>query len=357
MPPSVPRRRLRVRRAASSRRSRHRRHRHRLRAHRARPRRRRFRARAQIQDRDPLHRRRGRLVPRQRAALRRQTRAHARRQGRRRQRRRHQGADRARRVALQGHAAPPISAFLAFEGARHLPRDAAMVRRHRQALRGFQRRHLARARGRRHRRHPLVSARGREPHRRDGARPSRLGAVASARLGRAHRRVRPQEDRRASARRRRQQAHRRCLRSRRCRLLVQFAAVTLPRRAQRRRLRASHRHPRRLVRLRFHPRLRGRKPDHRRLAEEGPRRSLSRRLRSAPRLVPVLAAGILRHARPRALRRRADAWLRARRAGPQDVEIARQRRRAPEDRAAERRGDPAPLGREFGFHRRPSHRE
>ena len=37
------------------------------------------------------------------------------------------------------------------------------------------------------------------------------------------------------------------------------------------------------------------------LAAEGPRRSLSRRLGPASRLVPVLAAGELRHARPRAL--------------------------------------------------------
>ena len=56
--------------------------------------------------------------------------------------------------------------------------------------------------------------------------------------------------------------------------------------------------------------------------------ALSRRLRPASRLVPFLAAGELRHARPRALRRRADPRLRARRAGPQDVEVAGQRRRA-----------------------------
>ena len=62
-------------------------------------------------------------------------------------------------------------------------------------------------------------------------------------------------------------------------------------------------------------------------------RALSRRLRPASRLVPFLAARELRHARPRALRRRADARLRARRAGPQDVEVAGQRHRAAGRRA------------------------
>ena len=58
-------------------------------------------------------------------------------------------------------------------------------------------------------------------------------------------------------------------------------------------------------------------------------RPLPRRLRPAPRLVPVLAAGELRHARPRALRRGADPRLHARREGPEDVEVARQHHRAP----------------------------
>ena len=54
-------------------------------------------------------------------------------------------------------------------------------------------------------------------------------------------------------------------------------------------------------------------------------RDVSRRLGPAPRLVPVLAARILRHARPRAVRRRAHPRLRARRGRTQDVEVARQR--------------------------------
>jgi hypothetical protein len=50
-----------------------------------------------------------------------------------------------------------------------------------------------------------------------------------------------------------------------------------------------------------------------------PGRPLPRRLRPAPRLVPVLAADRLRHRRPRAVQGAADARLRRRRQGPQDV--------------------------------------
>ena len=54
------------------------------------------------------------------------------------------------------------------------------------------------------------------------------------------------------------------------------------------------------------------------------RGDVSRGLGPASRLVPVVAARELRHARPRAVRHRADARLHARREGPQDVEVARQ---------------------------------
>ena len=84
--------------------------------------------------------------------------------------------------------------------------------------------------------------------------------------------------------------------------------------------------------------------------------ALSRRLRPASRLVPFLAARSLRHARPRALRRGADARLRARRAGPQDVEVLGQRRRAAGSRVAKRRRHPAPLGRRLGLLRGSAHR-
>ena len=78
--------------------------------------------------------------------------------------------------------------------------------------------------------------------------------------------------------------------------------------------------------------------------------------RPASRLVPFLAAGKLRHARPRALRRGAHARLRARRAGPQDVEVARQRHRAAGRDQAVRRRHPAHVGLRLRLCRRPAHR-
>jgi isoleucyl-tRNA synthetase len=72
-------------------------------------------------------------------------------------------------------------------------------------------------------------------------------------------------------------------------------------RAPRARLRTGHRHSRCLVRFRLDAFLRRGKADRSQLAAKGARRPLSRRLRSASRLVSVVAAGILRHARARAL--------------------------------------------------------
>ena len=97
-----------------------------------------------------------------------------------------------------------------------------------------------------------------------------------------------------------------------------------------RRLRAGQRHSRCVVRFRLDACLHVRAAGRSRLAARRPGRSLSRRLGSASRLVPVVAAGELRHARPRAVRGGADARLRARRAGLQDVEVARQHDRAAE---------------------------
>ena len=95
----------------------------------------------------------------------------------------------------------------------------------------------------------------------------------------------------------------------------------------------------------------------RRKHDGGPRhRDVSRRLRPAPRLVPVLAAGKLRHARLRAVRRGADPRLRARRARPQDVEVARQRHRAAGRDQAVRRRHPADVGVRVRLCRRPAHR-
>ena len=85
-------------------------------------------------------------------------------------------------------------------------------------------------------------------------------------------------------------------------------------------------------------------------------RDVSRRLRPAPRLVPVLAAGELRHARPRALRRRAHPRLRARRERAQDGEVARQRDRAAgRDQAVGRRHS-ADVGVRLRLWRRSAHR-
>src|SRR5262249_46154512 len=78
-------------------------------------------------------------------------------------------------------------------------------------------------------------------------------------------------------------------------------------------------------------------------------------LRPASRLVSFLAARILRHPRARTLRRGADPRLRARRAGPQNVEIARQRRLAAGGDEAARRRHPAAVGGRLGLFGRPAH--
>ena len=114
-----------------------------------------------------------------------------------------------------------------------------------------------------------------------------------------------------------------------------------------RRLRAGDGHRRRLVRIGLDPQFRAR-------GQSGPRLAglaLSRRLGPASRLVSFLAAGNLRHPRPGALRRGADPRLRARRAGPQDVEVPGQCRGAAAGDEAVRRRHPAPLGRRLRLFR------
>ena len=121
----------------------------------------------------------------------------------------------------------------------------------------------------------------------------------------------------------------------------------------RRRLREGRRHPRRLVRQRLHPRHRaGAAP---RAAMAG--LALSRGLRPASRLVPFLAAGELRHARPRSLRGRADPRLRRRRRRPQDVEVPGQRRLAHRPDEDPRCRHPAPVGGQRRLHRGSAHRQ
>ena len=129
-------------------------------------------------------------------------------------------------------------------------------------------------------------------------------------------------------------------------------------------LEEGRRHPRRLVRLRLDARLRAGGPGafpvarrHQAQARRRPRhRDVSGRLRPASRLVPVLAAGKLRHARPRALRRGAHPRLHARRGRPQDVEVARQHHRAAGRDQAVRRRHPAAVGRLLRLLGRPAHR-
>ena len=164
---------------------------------------------------------------------------------------------------------------------------------------------------------------GPQPHRQHGRGAARLVHQPPARLGRADRGLRRQADRRAAARSGGHRAHRRGLPRGRRRCLVLLAAVALPRQRPRsRRLRAGDATSSMSGSNRGSTHafvLGGARP-----ALAG--RSLSRRLRPASRLVPFLAAGSCRHARPRAVQGGADARLRARRAGPQDVEVARQRR-------------------------------
>ena len=187
----------------------------------------------------------------------------------------------------------------------------------------------------------MGAGRWRKPHHRHDRQPARLGGLAPARLGRADRHLRrtrrPNEILHDEAVNRRiadafeTRRRRRLVRGRRRR------SASLARHDAER-LRQDRRRPRRLVRFRLDPCLhagrpeafpgpRGHPPQARRRARYG---HVSRRLGPASRLVPVLAAGKLRHARPRALTTRADAWLRSRREGPENVEVARQRHRAAE---------------------------
>ncbi len=64
----------------------------------------------------------------------------------------------------------------------------------------------------------------------------------------------------------------------------------------------------------------------------------------------------LRHARPRAVRRRADARLLPRREGAEDVEVGRQRDGAAGRHQEFRRRHPAPVGRRVRLFRRSAHR-
>jgi isoleucyl-tRNA synthetase len=123
----------------------------------------------------------------------------------------------------------------------------------------------ARPRARSDQSHPLgASARG-EPHHRHGREQARLGALPPARLGRADHGIHPREGRRLGRtpqRRARQQAHRRRLRAgRRRRLVRDRRRRAFPQaRLRFQRVAEGRRHSRRLVRFRFHARVRAGRP-------------------------------------------------------------------------------------------------
>ncbi len=369
-------------RTAAGRRSRHRRHRHRFRAYRARPRPRGLRGldgqcarpgSARHQHHHPLHRRRERRADRSGAGLHRQARHQ--RQGRkgRRQRGRDQGADRRRHAAGARPAQASIPAFLALEEAGDLPQHAAMVHRdgqgHRRCRQGQVRRHPARPRAAGDLGDAMGAAVGRESHQRHDQQQAGLGDLAPARLGRADRGVRAREGRRLGrnpAGRGRQRAASPTPSSRKA---PTPGTWTAPASA------FSARHANEAWKkvddicdvwfdsgsthafvledpVHFPGPCRHQAQGRRRRRH----RDVSGRLGPASRLVPVVAAGKLRHPRPRAVRHRADPRLHARRERPQDVEVGRQHRRAAEGHRAIRRRYPAALGLRHRLCRRPAHR-
>ena len=260
---------------------------------------------------------------------------------------RDRGAARQRRAAGARQAGAQLPALLALQGAADLSRDAAVVHPDGGARRA------ARQGAGRDRCDPLGAGAGPQPDPRHGREPARLVRLAPARLGRADRAVRRQGERRGAARSRGGRAHRRGLRAGGRGCLVHGRSGALPRpRPRSGRLRAGHGHRRGLVRFRLDPRhgaRAARRPAVARLA-------LSRGLRPAPRLVPELAPGELRHPRPGALRGGADARLRGRCRGAQDVEVARQRHLAARPDQDRRRRHPAPLDRAHRLQRGRAHR-
>ena len=196
-------------------------------------------------------------------------------------------------------------------------------------------------------------------HRRHDRQPARLVHLAPARLGRADPGDGLHEVRHAGADQGARRQGRVGVRRLRRRRLVRAAGRGVHprrddvRRVRRHRIRARGQHPRRLVRFGLEPRGGAAVPRGSSLAG----RHLSRRQRSASRLVPQLAARRHRHARPRAVQPGADARLRDGREGPQDVEVARQHHRAAGRHQAERLGDPAPVGVDGGLPLRHQHRQ
>ena len=252
-----------------------------------------------------------------------------------------------RQAAGARPAQASIPAFLALEEAGDLPQHAAMVHRdgqgHRRQRQGKVRRHAARPRAARDLGDAMGAAAGPEPHQRHDRGPPRLGDLAPARLGRADRGVRAREGRRLRrnpAGRSRQPAHRRGLRWRKAPTPGTWTARASASSGSRANedwkkvddicdvwFDSGSTHAFVLEDRQHFPGLGNimRKVD-----GGAGYRDVSGRQRPASRLVPFLAAGKLRHPRPRALRRGADPRLHAGRERPQDVEVARQHRRAAE---------------------------
>ena len=310
-------------------------------------------ARARHRPDHPLHRRRRRTLHQGGAGLRRQTRHRRQGQQGRRQRRRHHCVDRGQRADRARPPQAPVSALLALQEAGHLPQHAAVVHRHgRGAARTLagpgRQSNPARSGAQGHRRNRVRAAVGPEPAARHDRGAPGLGDLAPARLGCAHHGVPAQGDRRGDPLRQVRPVrgadgphpHRDHREGRRC-LVRKGRAGALPRRPRRQpgRLGAGDRHSRRVVRFRLHPHLhpggpRG-LPAARRHPPPARRRPRSRhvpgRLRPAPRLVPVLAAGELRHPRSRALRHG------ARRTASSSTRRARRRCRSPRATRSPRR--------------------
>ena len=293
----------------------------------------------------------GRAAVRGRARLRRQG------QGRRRERGRDREARRGRRARRPRAPQAPVPAFLALEGAADLPQHAAMVHRHGQAdrrSRGDTLRHRALA--------AIKTVQWVPPQGQNRITgmieaTARLGGVAPARLGRRRSRCSSSKGTERHPQGRARQRGRSPTPSRR---RARTPGLRPTRRRGSSRPSATIRPTTSKVRtildvwfdsgsthaftLEVRDDLKARRTARRR-ARHG---DVSRGLGPAPRLVPLVAARELRHARPRALRRRADPRLRPRREGPEDVEVARQRHRA----AGRDQADRAPTSCACGSRRR-----
>ena len=129
--------------------------------------------------------------------------------------------------------------------------------------------------------------------------------------------------------------------------LPEFVPEGLTCPVRRHRVRARDEHPRRLVRLGLEPRSGASVPARPDLAGG----YLSRRQRSASRVVPELAARRSRDARRTSVPGGPHPRLLRGRGRPEDVEVARQHHRAAGDHREERGRDHPPMGRDGGLPR------